>query len=253
VYGSENILEEDLTKIAKNIEGMFINWEWESNNNAIAGVDGLELQWQEFQQKLDIPKSLLDNGIVWVWTPKTKISEMIYLFMKKDFQYIENVVVCKMKNPSGEMLKNINSQSAPAKTQENPDAAGDLNENSDKENIETANASLGKRAQPCITSFFGLAPPPTLKKKPFEANSIAPQLNLADQTSLCPSDTKGKTPNTVNTPKENLVMANGNISFMGLKNTKVDEVFLSGGSQYAKNTKLTLLMFRRVKLNQDQS
>ena len=226
---------------------MFINWEWESNNNATTGVDGLELQWQEFQQKLDIPKSLLDNGIVWIWTPKTKISEMIDLFMKKDFQYIENVVVCKMKNPSGEMLKNINSQSGPAKAQENTDPAGDLNENSDKENIQTANASLGKRAQPCITSFFGLAAPPTLKKKPFEANSITPTLNLADPTSLPGLETKGQTPDTtINTQKENLVMANGNISFMGLKNTKVDEVFLSGGSQYAKNTKLTLLMFRRV-------
>lgn len=220
--------------MCNDIEGIFINWEWDEPSQSCLTEDSiLAKQFETFRETLQIPKSVLHNGIAFVSTPKSLILEMIQLMESLGFNYIENIVVCQMKKPTQEMIEKAGIQH-------------NLNnelENSDKENITNNGQGglLGKRVQPCITNFFGMAakPPAVVKKIPFQSNPNLTQVTVTGDLLGSKADKDS------DVSKENLFPVNGKIDFARLKKLQVDDAFMNNSSIYLQNTKKTFLMFRK--------
>ena len=223
--------------MCNDIEGIFINWEWDEPSQSCLTEDSiLAKQFETFRETLQIPKSVLHNGIAFVSTPKSLILEMIQLMESLGFNYIENIVVCQMKKPTQEMIEKAGIQH-------------NLNnelENSDKENITNNGQGglLGKRVQPCITNFFGMAakPPAVVKKIPFQSNPNLTQVTVTGDLLGSKADKDS------DVSKENLFPVNGKIDFARLKKLQVDDAFMNNSSIYLQNTKKTFLMFRKVQV-----
>ncbi|KAM3131948.1 hypothetical protein pb186bvf_015961 [Paramecium bursaria] len=75
----KKILKTDLSKYCQGVQGIFIN----------------EVFRKEFKQ-LDLNNVLMNHGIVFIWSEKTKLNEMIDCFEEKGFVYIENLVVVQL-------------------------------------------------------------------------------------------------------------------------------------------------------------
>lgn len=222
----EVMKEKDLTR--STIEGLLVNWEWNDkvNTEKLSNFDEddqLSEEFDRFEKEFNVPKTVMDNGILWVWTPKRLISQMIDLMATHKFVYVENIVVCQQKNPCGsEFTKNV---------------TGSKIDDESKENFSNENV-LGKRAQPSIKNFFG-AMSLNVIKKPF--GQIA-----ANSTVTETIKTEIINDKAINEPiKENFVPVNGKINFGRLPNFNVEEIMMNNKGNNFNTTKLTLLMFRR--------
>lgn len=79
---SVSSLEEcDLERYAQNVQGVFVNLDIEFMDVAL-----LKLQVTSFSKKF------MNNGLVFIWTDKRKISELIDIMADKEFKYAENLV-----------------------------------------------------------------------------------------------------------------------------------------------------------------
>ena len=79
---SVSSLEEcDLERYAQNVQGVFVNLDIEFMDVAL-----LKLQATSFSKKF------MSNGLVFIWTDKRKISELIDIMADKEFKYAENLV-----------------------------------------------------------------------------------------------------------------------------------------------------------------
>lgn len=70
-----------LDKHAQNLQGIFVNLDIDTMDIAL-----LKLKATDFS------KRLISNGLVFVWTDKRRISELIEVMKEKDFKYVENIV-----------------------------------------------------------------------------------------------------------------------------------------------------------------
>jgi len=95
-YVSDNILNDNLEKYGNNIQGLFINIKWKQAKVENSGVTMMQFE------KLKIPKSLIKNGIVFIWSSKDLIYNIISRMKAMNFAYIENICICQLYLPGSE-------------------------------------------------------------------------------------------------------------------------------------------------------
>ena len=66
---------------AKNLQGILINLDVEK-------IDGYLKQLKNIQ----IPKQVMANGLIFIWTMKNTSPRIIELMTEKNFTYVENIV-----------------------------------------------------------------------------------------------------------------------------------------------------------------
>lgn len=248
--GTNDLLNIDWPNISQNseIEGMLINWEWNERSSSLPADEESALyeQFDDFSSKFSIPESAMNNGICWVITPKKLISKMIEFMAKQNFGYVENMVVCQLQNPTPEILSKVHEKRNIKKKDLKDTDLEDDNECSGKENF--TNAGLGKRSQPSISSFFGQAPIST--KQPFGSVVSGPTqsqtLTGSEEVKFESNSNKASKKKSPKIPKTNLFLANGKCNFASISNLKVEDVMLNNITGFFYNTKLTVLMFRRL-------
>lgn len=76
---------------------------------ASATPDNVGLTMEDFKQ-IEIPKTIMPDGIIFVWTEKHLIHEMVKYFETQGFQYVENmcwVMLDKSKKEEVERSESI--------------------------------------------------------------------------------------------------------------------------------------------------
>ncbi len=77
-----NSLEEcNLEQYAQNVQGVFVN----------LNIEYMDIALKKLQAAL-FSKKFMSNGLVFVWTDKSKIAELIDVMTEKEFRYAENIV-----------------------------------------------------------------------------------------------------------------------------------------------------------------
>lgn len=88
-YKIANIAKQNLDNFGKDIQALFINIDW--NQKTIKDLSNL-----------NISPNLLKNGIVFIWSHKDYIAEILEIMATKKFKYIENICITKI---SGQGLR----------------------------------------------------------------------------------------------------------------------------------------------------
>eukprot|EP01017_Pseudomicrothorax_dubius_P000244 TRINITY_DN0_c1413_g1_i2.p1 TRINITY_DN0_c1413_g1~~TRINITY_DN0_c1413_g1_i2.p1 ORF type:complete len:295 (+),score=44.42 TRINITY_DN0_c1413_g1_i2:2-886(+) len=97
-----SIVNEDLGKIGTELQGIFMNVTWRIGSDAPSSA----LTIAQFR-KLDIPRRTMRNGIVFVWSEKELLSDIIHAMEQKGFFYIENFAVVMLDSTKiRSLLKN---------------------------------------------------------------------------------------------------------------------------------------------------
>jgi len=118
-------LKESLVEHASNIQALFINIKWRKPTSRIIAKNKSEtkpmqdaknqgIDMAQFSQ-LDLPKKLLSNGIVFIWSTKDMLSHIIEIMEKWQFSYIENICVCMLHLPENDEIDPIESHESPHK------------------------------------------------------------------------------------------------------------------------------------------
>ena len=84
----ENI---DLANHANDVQAILINPPWECCQTPANDQKSKKTISIESFKKLDIPKTVLKDGLVFIWIEKEIISDVIHYMEKQDIQYVENV------------------------------------------------------------------------------------------------------------------------------------------------------------------
>lgn len=90
---------------AKNVEAILINPNWTTNSK-----DHKKTTIEEFA-KLQLSKSLMMDGLVFIWVEKEIISPVIHILEKQDLIYVENVcwvMLDEEKRQRNDLLLNKN-------------------------------------------------------------------------------------------------------------------------------------------------
>lgn len=77
-----DIFSEDLNNYANDLEAILINPPWKNNN---------KFDFEKFT-KIKFPLNKMKEGLIFVWTEKEFISDVIYFFENKNIKYVENLV-----------------------------------------------------------------------------------------------------------------------------------------------------------------
>ena len=72
-----------MDKHAQGIEALFINIDWDKKNQTIEDVKNLKLQ----------SLKLMSKGLIFIWTPKEHIADIIEIMDQKGFNYVENLEI----------------------------------------------------------------------------------------------------------------------------------------------------------------
>jgi hypothetical protein len=75
----------NLENVATDIQGLFINIDWTCKS-----IKDLA--------NLNIPSGMLKNGIVFMWSDKEHIAEILEIMAAKKFKYIENICITKISS-----------------------------------------------------------------------------------------------------------------------------------------------------------
>ena len=77
----DSIETTDFAQYAKNVQGIFIN----------LNIFYIDVVLQKLKDT-EFSKQFISNGLVFIWTDKTRICEIIDLMEEKKFNYVENIV-----------------------------------------------------------------------------------------------------------------------------------------------------------------
>lgn len=96
----DSIETTDFTQYVKNVQGIFINLD----------IHYIDVVLQKLKDT-DLTKQFISNGLVFIWTDKTRICEMIDIMEEKKFAYVENIVfsvfdIVKLSSLIKELSKN---------------------------------------------------------------------------------------------------------------------------------------------------
>ncbi|KAL4454201.1 hypothetical protein ABPG74_012158 [Tetrahymena malaccensis] len=243
VVNVKNIFKSDLSKYGSNLQALFINALWKVKSRK--EKEGLNIN---DLSNIKIPLSLMKNGILFIWSEKEILGQIVEIMEQKGFTYIENFSIMFLglnKCLSSINHKDEDSQNSTASTNNTNNEAitSDMtlkdsskfsdqiqdnhSEDSDQarkqstpeNNTQKKSKSLKKSSVPSIQKLFEEDPVQTSSvNKPTEKNT--------EQI----------------TQEKKYVMNNLDI----LKSTDINNLFLRNNYPYFKKTRHTLLMFRRI-------
>lgn len=102
---SNNPIEENLSKISNNLQGLFINIDWNHRDGCQNKYADNDRIFEELSKNLQISQRQMSNGLLFIWTSKRHIAQMISLMHKNDFKMVDNIIVCQLDTNVGKISK----------------------------------------------------------------------------------------------------------------------------------------------------
>jgi hypothetical protein len=87
--GKNKVLEVSLEDHALDVQAILVNPPWENTFNSEKQPKKISIE--EFKKSFNIPKTVMKDGLVFIWVEKEYIFDLIKCFEKLDFFYVENV------------------------------------------------------------------------------------------------------------------------------------------------------------------
>ncbi len=85
-YEVNDIFSEDLNNYVEDLEAILINPPWKEKS---------KFNFEKFS-KMKLPLNKMKEGLIFVWTEKEYIADLVYFFENKDIKYVENLVWVKL-------------------------------------------------------------------------------------------------------------------------------------------------------------
>jgi hypothetical protein len=96
-YEMNSVLGANLETYTDNLQAILVNPPWSST-----------FGFNEFT-KIKLPLNKMKEGLIFVWTDKEHISDIVYYFEKQDIKYVENLVWIMLNpdNKGNQILNNV--------------------------------------------------------------------------------------------------------------------------------------------------
>ncbi|EAS04360.2 hypothetical protein TTHERM_00301770 (macronuclear) [Tetrahymena thermophila SB210] len=243
VVNVKNIFKSDLSKYGANLQALFINALWKVKSRK--EKEGLNIN---DLSNLKIPLSLMKNGILFIWSEKEILGQIVEIMEQKGFTYIENFSI--MFLGLNKCLQSINH-----KDEDSQNSTASTN-NTNNEAI-TSDLTLKDTSKFSDQIQDNHSEDSDQARKQQTPDDITQKKNKLLKKSSVPSIQKLFEEDPVQTPSVNkpieksieqvtqekkFVMNNLDI----LKSTDINNLFLRNNYPYFKKTRHTLLMFRRI-------
>jgi hypothetical protein len=89
IIKTKNVLGTDYKQFAQDLQAIFINIKWKTK------LDHSGVTPREFE-KIDLNRRILKNGIIFIWSEKEHLWDIIKIMEEKAFFYIENLAVIQL-------------------------------------------------------------------------------------------------------------------------------------------------------------
>ena len=91
-----NILDEDLTDYAENVQALFLNIKWQ-NEQLLKRHKEVAMTVPSFKH-LDLPHELISNGILFLWSNNQILLDLMTIIENWGFSYIENFAFVQLSS-----------------------------------------------------------------------------------------------------------------------------------------------------------
>eukprot|EP01016_Furgasonia_blochmanni_P042977 TRINITY_DN5773_c0_g1_i4.p1 TRINITY_DN5773_c0_g1~~TRINITY_DN5773_c0_g1_i4.p1 ORF type:complete len:378 (+),score=40.53 TRINITY_DN5773_c0_g1_i4:413-1546(+) len=231
VVETDDVLDYKIDNLTQDLQALFINVKWKlEDSDYQEGVLP-----EEMKEKLKISRKLMKNGIVFIWSEKEYLADIMRIFNDRGFAYIENFSIVFLS------MQTIMNYSGKGKSFTDTDPPA-----SKTKKLENEKAGAKKNSK--ITSFFTKAStPPVLR------TSTRIKKTVGRSTQAVAEDSENSPSISKTTDTSESVDATGDDAqverFLKERkyNLEIDgsQAFLTAPADYFRKTKKVLLMFRR--------